>query len=137
MDTNERSPAAPEFAVGGSLLEALAASDFARLSTVLDEGASLCALLPRGFREWRGAAEIVATFEGWFGDVEHFELIDASLGRVGSRLQMRWQVRLRGARLGRQACIVEQFAYADTGSTGRIQSMQLLCSGFCPEQTDV
>ncbi len=137
MHTDDKAPPAPEFAIGGAWLEALAALDFARLTTVLDDGALLCALLPRGFREWRGASEIAAAFEGWFADAEHCELIDASLGQVGSRLQMRWQLRLRGGRLGNHASFVEQYAYADTGSTGRIQNMALICSGFCPEQLDV
>ena len=133
MDITDTPAAAPHFAVGGSWLEALASSDFDRLGTVLDDKASLAALLPRGFREWRGAAEIAAVFEGWFGDIEQCELIDASLGQVGSRLQMRWQLRLRGARLGDHPRVVEQYAYADTGSSGRIQNMVLLCSGFCTE----
>jgi hypothetical protein len=137
MPTDEKASPAPEFAIGGAWLEALAASDFARLTTVLDGGALLSALLPRGFREWRGATAIAGAFEGWFGHVEHCDLMDASLGQVGSRLQMRWQLRLRGERLGQHASVVEQYAYADTGSTGRIQTMALLCSGFCPEPVDV
>jgi ketosteroid isomerase-like protein len=136
MDTTEKMTSTVEFAVAGSWLEALAVSDFTRLTTVLDKDAAFSALLPRGFREWRGAANIAAVFEGWFGDVEQCELIDASVGQVGSRLQMRWQLRLRGPRLGPSACVVEQYAYADTASTGRIQSMRLLCSGFCPEPFD-
>jgi hypothetical protein len=143
MHADEKAPPAPEFAIGGAWLEALAASavlaaeGFARLTTVLDDGASLFALLPGGFREYHGASDIAAAFEGWFGDVEHCELLDASLGHVGSRLQMRWQLRLRGERLGNHARVVEQYAYADTGSTGRIQNMALICSGFCPERLDV
>jgi hypothetical protein len=133
MTTAAVPPSAPQFAVAGSLLEALAASDFARLTTVLDDDASLTALLPGGFREWRGAVEIAAVFEGWFGNVEECALVDASLGQVGARLQMRWQLRLRGERLGNNTCLVEQYAYADTASSGRIQRMALLCSGFCKE----
>jgi ketosteroid isomerase-like protein len=137
MDITDTTPSTPQFAVAGSWLEALAASDFGRLGTVLDDDASLSALLPSGFKEWHGAAEIAALFEGWFGDVEEFELIDASLGQVGPRLQMRWQLRLRGARLGNQAKVVEQYAYADAASSGRIQKMVLLCSGFCNEHLDL
>lgn len=136
MNTTDTSPSAPQFAVAGSFLEALAANDFHRLAATLDDDASLSALLPRGFREWHGAGEISAVFEQWFGDVEEFEVADASVGQVGSRLQLRWRVRLRGARLGGEAMVVEQHVYADTAATGRIRSMSLLCSGYCREHLD-
>jgi hypothetical protein len=57
------------------------------------------------------------------------------VGQVGSRLQLRWQLRVRAERLGGRR-IVEQYAYADTRSTGRIHNMALLCSGFCVEHVD-
>jgi hypothetical protein len=135
MKTAENPTPAPEFAAAGSFLEALAAADFPGLKTVFDEDATLSALLPRGFKQWRGAAEIAATFERWFGDAEACELVDGSLGQVGSRLQLRWQLRLRAERLGGRR-FVEQYAYADTLSTGRIHNMALLCSGFCDEHLD-
>jgi hypothetical protein len=137
MDITETPPAARQLAVAGTLLEALAVGDFDQLATVFDDGAVLAALLPGGFREWHTAAEIASVFEGWFGDVETSELIGASLGHVGRRLQLRWQLRLRGARFGNQARVVEQYAYADTAPSGRIQRLALLCSGFLREQTNV
>jgi ketosteroid isomerase-like protein len=133
MDIKATPPSSPGLALAGSLLEALAAGDFDRLAAVFDDDASVSALLPGGFRVWNGAAEIAAVFEGWFGDVEDYELIDASVGQVGARLQLRWQLRLRGARLGSRARVVEQYAYADTASSGRIHRMALHCSGFCRE----
>jgi hypothetical protein len=136
MDTTDTSPAVPQFAVAGSFLESLAARDFDRLASALDDGASLSALLPRGFVEWYGAGEIRSAFEGWFGDHEEFEVIDASVGQVGSRLQLRWRVRVRGGRFPNDAMIAEQHVYADSGATGRIGAMSLLCSGFCREHFD-
>ena len=136
MDT-ATSPSAPRFAVAGSLLEALAARDFDRVSASFEDAASLSALLPRGLCEWQGAAEIGAAFFGWFGDHDDFEVVDASVGQVGSRLQLRWRVRVRGARFDGETRVAEQHAYADTGATGRIRSMVLLCSGFCTGCSDV
>ena len=133
MVMEETPPSSTGLAAAASLLEALAAGDFDRLAAVFDDDASVSALLPGGFRVWNGAAEIAAVFEGWFGDVEDYKLIDASVGHVGARLQLRWQLRLRGARLGSRARVVEQYAYADTASSGRIHRMALLCSGFCRE----
>jgi SnoaL-like protein len=138
MDTTDASPSAPQFAVAGLLLEAFAAHDFDRLATALDDHASLSALLPRGFDEWNGAAGIRSAFEQWFGDVDEFEVADASVGQVGSRLQLRWRVRVRGGpRFGDEAMVVEQYLYADTAPNGRVRHMSLLCSGFCPEHLDV
>jgi hypothetical protein len=136
-DTAQKTPSTPELAVTTLLLEALADGDFARIATVVSDDATLSALLPGGFRQWQGAAEIAATFDRWFGNAEHCDLIDASLSRVGPRLGMHWRLRVRAERLGRRPLIVEQYAFADTASTGRIQNMSLLCSGFCGEQFDV
>jgi hypothetical protein len=137
MNTTNPSPSVPHFAVAGLFLEAMAANDFEHLASALDVDASLSALLPRGFREWQGVAEICGVFEHWFGDVEDFVVADASVGQVGSRLQLRWRLRLRGTRLGDEAMVVEQHVYADIGATGLIQRMSLLCSGFCKELLDV
>ena len=137
MDATKPSPSVPQFAVAGSFLESLAARDFDRLATALDDDASLSALLPRGFDEWRGAEAITGAFVGWFGDVDEFEVVDASVGQVGSRLQLRWRVRVRGGRFNDDAMVVEQHVYAATGATGRIRAMSLLCSGFCKEHVDV
>jgi hypothetical protein len=136
MDTTDTSPTPPQFAVAGSFLEALAAHDFDRLTDVLDADASMAALLPRGFDEWHGAAGVTAAFEQWFGGVDEFEVVDASVGQVGSRLQLRWRVKVRGGHRGDEPMIVEHHVYADTAPTGRIRAMSLLCSGFCREHVD-
>jgi hypothetical protein len=136
MNTTYESASAPHFAVAGLVLEALASHDFERLATALDDDASLAALLPRGFREWQGAAEICAVFDRWFGNVEKCELADAAVGQVGPLLQLRWRMRLQGVRLGDRPMVVEQHAYATTGPNGRIQRMSLLCSGFWNEHID-
>jgi hypothetical protein len=136
-DTAEKTPSAAASGVAASLLEALAIGNFARIATVVSDDATLSALLPGGLRQWQGAAEIAATFDRWFGNAEQSDLIDASLGQLGPRLQMHWRLRVRAERLGPHPLIVEQYAYADVSSTGRIQSMSLLCSGFCAEHFDV
>jgi hypothetical protein len=134
--TNSTPGPGPHFAVAGRFLETLAAGDFGLLAGALEGDATMSALLPRGFDEWHGADAICARFEGWFGAVDDFEVVDASVGQVGARLQLRWRVRLRGARFGDAAMVVEQQVYADTGTSGRISNLRLLCSGYCPEQLD-
>ena len=123
----------PQFARAGSLLEGLAAQDFAQLGGVLAAGARLRALLPSGLREWTGAQVIADRFEGWFGDTEDFDLVEAAVGEVGGRLYLHWRLRLRAERLGTGWFTVEQQAYAETGNHGRIARLDLLCTGYLPE----
>ena len=128
--------AVPQFAVADAFLEDLAAQDFGRLGGVLAGGACLRALLPSGLREWAGAGAIVGRFARWFGDTKDFELLEAAVGEVGGRLQLHWRLRLRAERLGRGWFTVEQQAYADTDDSGRIARLDLLCTGYRPENSD-
>ena len=126
----------PAFALAGSFLEGLAAQDFTRLVDALTADARLRALVPRGLREWTGAEAIAGTFARWFGATEDFELAEATVGEVGGRLHMHWRVRLRAERLGAGWFTVEQQAYADTAAGGRIDLLDLLCTGYRSEAPD-
>jgi hypothetical protein len=126
----------PQFALAGSLLEGLAAQDFAQLGGALAADARLRALLPRGLREWTGAQVIAGRFEGWFGDTQDFDLVEATVGEVGGRLHLHWRLRLRAERLGTGWFTVEQQAYADTDDSGRIAQIDLLCTGYRAEGDD-
>ena len=127
------SPPEPHFAAAATLIDALVAHDFEHLASAFETNATLLALLPGGFREWHGAGEIGEVFAHWFGDVDEFDVTDVTVGDVGPLLALRWRLRLRGARLGDAARVVEQHAYAVTNPTGRIGRMSLLCSGFWRE----
>ena len=124
---------ATESTPAGSLVEGLAAQDFAQLGDALAADACLRALLPSGLREWTGAEAIANRFAYWFGDTEDFELIEAAVGEVGGRLHLHWRLRLRAERLGSGWFTVEQQAYADTDDGGRIARLDLLCTGYRPE----
>ena len=128
--------AAPQFAHAGSFLEGLAAQDFARLGDALTANVRLRALLPGGPREWAGAEAIATQFACWFGETEDFELVDAGICEVGDRLHVHWRLRLRAERLGAGWFIVEQQAYAKTADGGRIARLDLLCTGYRPEDDD-
>lgn len=133
---NTTTTSTPPFAVGGAVLEAVAAQRFDELAALLDPDASLLALLPPGFMEWHGAPEISRMFRQWFGDVELFEVVDASVGQVGDVLQLRWRLRLGAPRFGLGVRVIEQHVNAATGPDGRITRLSLLCSGFRDEQPD-
>jgi hypothetical protein len=126
---------APESASAGSFVQGLAAQDFAGLGAALAARACLRALLPSGLREWAGAEAIADRFARWFGDTEDFELMEATVGEVGGRLHLHWRLRLRAERLGSGWFTVEQQAYADTDESGRIARLDLLCTGYRPEDS--
>jgi hypothetical protein len=128
--------AVSRFGLAGSFLECLAAQDFTRLGGALTAGARLRALLPGGPREWAGAETIAGQFACWFGSTEDFEIAETAAGKVGDRLHLRWRLRLRAERLGPGWFTVEQQAYADTGGDGRITRLDLLCTGYLPEDGD-
>ena len=127
--------AAPQFALAGAFLESLAVQDFAQLRGALAADARLRALLPSGLREWAGAGVIAGQFARWFGDTEDFELVEATVGEVGGRLHLHWRLRLRAERLGTGWFTVEQQVYADTADCGRIARLDLLCTGYRPEDS--
>jgi hypothetical protein len=90
-------------------------------------------LLPPGLWEWAGADAIAHRFERWFGDTEDFELVEAAVGEVGSRLHLHGRLRLQAERSGAGWFTVEQQTYADTAGGGRIARLDLLCTGYLPE----
>jgi hypothetical protein len=126
----------PRFAFAGSFLEGLAAQDFARIGNALTADARLRALLPSGLREWTGAEAIADRFARWFGGTEGFELVKVTVGEVGGRLHVHWRLRLQAERLGAGWFVVEQQAYADTAADGRIGRLDLLCTGYRPENSN-
>ena len=126
----------PQFAIAGLFLEKLAAEDFAQLALALEADAKLSALLPRGLREWEGREAVCDAFTTLFGGMDEYAVLDATVGLIGTRLQLSWRLHVRGGRLGPHDFVVEQQGYADAGPTGRLQSLSLVCSGFCKEHFD-
>ena len=135
--TATTAPTGPQFATAGMFIERLTAGDFDRLAIAMEDDVTLNALLPRGFREFTGRDEVCAAFRTWFGGFDEYEMLDATVGQVGARLQMRWRLHVHGGRLGPVDFVVEQHCYADAGPSGRIQHLSMVCSGFCREHGDV
>jgi len=118
------------FTAAGTVLDALAVRDFARLTDTLDPGVQGRALLPPGHRDYDGADALVAAFRTWFGEASSFELVDAVVGDISGRVHLRWRLRVER---GNGPEVIEQQVYADCGPDGRITRFDLLCSGFRPE----
>jgi hypothetical protein len=100
MDITEALPPAPPYAIAGSLLEALAARDFDRLTAMLDDAAALCALLPGEFGSGTERPKSAPSSRGGLVTSSFLDLIDASLGQVGRRLELRWRRHRPDKRLG-------------------------------------
>ncbi len=135
MTTTHAPPPAPSASIADVFLAHLAAGDFAALATLFEPDVSFVALLPDGLREWHGPEQVETAFAGWFGRVEEYALVAASVDHVGPRLQLQWRARVRGGPFGAVPHIVEQQVYADPGPSGRIAHLSMLCSGFAPEPT--
>lgn len=122
----------PSWSVGGLLLEALAARDFARMAACFAPDATMRALVPRGLSECEGAAQIVERIRGWFGGADEFEVLDGTVGEVGGRVHVSWRLRMHPTPWGDDAWhVVEQQAYLHAGT--HIEAIDLLCSGFQPD----
>jgi hypothetical protein len=129
-------PTEPQFVAAGLFLEKLAAADFDQLADALEPDAKLRALLPRRYREWDGRQAVCDAFTTLFGGMDEYAVLDATVGLIGTRLHLSWRLHVRGERLGPDDFVVEQQGYADVGPTGRLQSLSLVCSGFCKEHPD-
>ena len=117
---------------GGLFLEALARRDFAAMACCLAPTVHFRALLPSRDVDVVGWDATMAEFRLWFAnEAEGFEILDATVGEVGSRLYLRWRVRMtsRDPAQG-ETRLVEQHAFASGGE--RLESLSLLCSGFQP-----
>ncbi|TSD99772.1 nuclear transport factor 2 family protein [Skermania sp. ID1734] len=113
---------------GGQLLDALTARDFTALHQSLADDVRLRALVPPGPFEVSGAEAVTGQFRTWFGGDDSFELVATSLGRVGDRLYLRWQVRMQPTGDTAAARIAEQHVFATVSD--RIDSLDLVCSGW-------
>lgn len=120
------------WSVGGLLLEAVAARDFERMSACFEPDATMRALLPPGLAECDGARQIVENIQGWFGGAQHYEVLDGTVGEVGGRIHVAWRLRMRPTPWGDDRWhVIEQQAYLRANA--RIQTIDLLCSGFQPD----
>lgn len=117
----------------GALLDAFSRRDFADLAACLAPDIRFRALVPPGPFDLGTPAEVAARFERWFGGEDEFEVVDATVGQVGSRMALRWRVRLWPPGHPASARIVEQHVYAS--GPDRITAMDLLCSGFHAENS--
>ena len=136
MSTTQDNQTVARWSVGGVFLEALANRDYDQMAQTLGPTVKFRAMLPPGPMDWEGPTDVADVFSSWFGTAEEFEVVDAEVGEVGGRLHLSWRLRLRPAPfgIGDGWHVIEQQAYADAAD--KIDSLDLLCSGFRAERPD-
>jgi ketosteroid isomerase-like protein len=117
---------------GASLVTALGERDFDRLADALSADVSMRALIPPGPVEVTGRDAAAARFASWFGDREGLTIMASTSEAVGDRVHVSYRLRLKDA--GGHWRIVEQHLFC-TVEGGRISALDLVCSGFRPEET--
>jgi TusA-related sulfurtransferase len=84
-------------------------------------------LLPSGLKTETDADATIGRFIGWFADADPFEVEASSTGEVEGRAAVIYRFRLHDAD-GWQ--VIEQHLMLDVDADGRVEAIDLLCSGF-------
>lgn len=117
--------------VGGKLLDAVAARDYARIEECFSGEAEMRVLTPGPLREFRGAADAAGRFRFWLEPLEGFELLEGDVEEIADRVRIRYRFRGRDPEKGWQ--LNEHTGYAKVRS-GRIRTLNVTCTGFRPTQ---
>ena len=115
--------------VGEAFVNALADRDFVRLRTSIADDVRFRLLLPKGPQAHSGVGETVESFVRWYGDVDALHLESSRVEAVAGRLMLMYRFRLHDED-GWQ--VIEQHVVADAAPDGRLEKIDLLCSGFLP-----
>ncbi len=118
-----------EKAAGEAFVEALAARDSKRLREALHPEAHLRALVPSGFKESIGSDAVAARMESWFAEAENLTVVSKKVSYVSDRLRIQYRFDERYP--DGDSDVIEQDAYCGVRD-GRIESIDLLCSGHLP-----
>lgn len=122
-------PARGASEAGAAFLDALTARNFPAAQALLAEGVRFRMLVPPGFMTDEGADATIGWLRSWFADADPFQVETASVDVVEGRVALTYRFRLRGADGWR---LIEQHLMLDVGADGRVEAIDLLCSGFRP-----
>jgi TusA-related sulfurtransferase len=113
--------------VGAAFLDALAAREFTALRSLLVDHVRFRMLLPRGPANEASAEAAIARFVGWFAEADAFEIESSCVEEVEGRSALTYRFRLHDDD-GWQ--VIEQHLMLDVDADGRVEAVDLLCSGF-------
>ena len=113
---------------GRAFLEALTSRDFEGVEASLDPDIRFRGLLPSGLHELSGAAAVADQLRSWFEEADAFEVEEIVAEDIADRLRISYRFRL----LDEDGwAVIEQQAFCDVDD-GRIERIDLVCSGFRP-----
>jgi TusA-related sulfurtransferase len=110
---------------------AIPGHDFQMIESLFAPRVAFRALVPRGLREGATSTEAIAWIETWFGDTDSAEILATAYGTVADRSWFSYRFHLRKPD---GWMVIEQQVYA-TVVDGRIERLDLLCSGFRPAES--
>jgi TusA-related sulfurtransferase len=113
--------------IGAAFLDALASREFTAARSLLADHVRFRMLLPSGPTTEADAAATIGRFIGWFADADPFEVEASSAGEIEGRAAVTYRFRLHDAD-GWQ--LIEQHLMLDVDADGRVEAIDLLCSGF-------
>jgi TusA-related sulfurtransferase len=113
--------------VGAAFLDALEARQFTAARSLLADHVRFRMLLPSGLKTEADAEATIGRFIGWFADANPFEVETSSAGEIERRATVTYRFRLHDAD-GWQ--VIEQHLMLDVDADGRVEAIDLLCSGF-------
>ena len=114
------------------LLEAISARDLERIGACFTPGARLRALTPHELRELEGPDAITDRYRRWLEPLEAFAVVSGDVEPIADRVRLRYRFRGRDPVKGWQEN--EHTAYAAVAG-GRIEALNLSCTGFRPSET--
>ena len=114
---------------GEALVRAVAERNFEGLRAAIAEEVRFRLLLPRGPQAYSRADEAVAAFVDWFAGADELHLESSSVHTAVGRLVVTYRFRLHDAD---GWTMIEQHVVADVGPDGRLERIDLLCTGFLP-----
>jgi hypothetical protein len=112
---------------GEAFVAAVAARDFPGLRGVLAEDVRFRLLVPKGAQAQAGVDETLGRFEGWYAGSDEVLVESATVATVADRLVLAYRLRLRDGDGWR---LIEQHLVAHAGTDGRLDALDLLCTGF-------
>lgn len=113
--------------VGAAFLDALVARQFTGARSILADHVRFRMLLPSGLKTEADADATIGRFIGWFADADPVEVEASSAGDVEGRAAVTYRFRLHDTD-GWQ--VIEQHLMLDVDADGRVEAIDLLCSGF-------
>ena len=113
---------------GERYVAALREQNWTALADCFHDAVTFNALIPPGLRTASDRDSATKYLQQWFGDADQIVLLGSQVEPLGDRLHITYRFRVHEDKW----YVVEQQAYC-TLRDGRIERMDLLCSGFRPE----